>query len=257
MFSRILLFLTCLSFSSCYAQVDYSLIENWNSYVIPTNPDTLRKYNNSPNEWEVYLNGNKVMVSNTGRESKKAPLPFEIKPSKAEQYNMAGKRSVLKVDDGYLVGFYRGEWGGHLYWFSNNGKSHYWISDDEIVQLIQADGMNYAIQGLDHMSISEGSVISITKFKEKWRSKEYTKLPSAPYAIALDVSNNFIVLTSQNLIKIDKGAGITTLVEKGIWSNYLYPNSMVINGDILYAGMRSGVFKYNMLTKKQEWLLNY
>jgi len=46
---------------------------------------------------------------------------------------------VLEVEDGYLVGFHGGEFGGDLYWFSKNGQKKYKISGDNIVQFIKRD----------------------------------------------------------------------------------------------------------------------
>jgi hypothetical protein len=169
---------------------------------------------------------------------------------------MYGKISMLKVDDGYLVGFYRGEWGGSLFWFSKDGKKYYQISDDELVQFIKRNGKNYAIQGLAHLGMSEGGVIKIEKINGKWKSKEYLKLPTAPDAIALD-NDDFIIVTSKSLLKVDNNIKISVLIDRAVWYNGLYPNSIVVKKNIVYAGMRAGVFKYNLTTNKQNWLLNY
>ena len=117
------------------------------------------------------------------------------------------------------------------------------------------DNKIYAIEGLAHLSMSEGSIVEIKKDNGKWTSKEYLKLPSAPEAIELDSKNNFIIVTSSSLLSIDNYNHIDTLIATGMWDSYLYPNSLVNQNDILFIGMRKGVFKYNLLTKKDEWLL--
>jgi len=251
MLNRIFIILICLSCFSCHAQVDKSLIDNWKSYAIPTNQDTLRKYNYSQNEWSVFIKDNKVHVTKNRLYHDPSIVPFKINSDEKDRL------SILKVEDGYLIGFYRGEWGGHLDYFSKNGKDHYLISGDEIVQFIKKDSKIFAIQGLAHMGMSEGSIIKITKENGKWTSKEYLKLPTAPDAIGLDRNKNFIVITSKSLLKVDSNAKINVLIEQGIWYARLYTNSIVIKDDIVYAGMRAGVYKYNLQTGRQEWLLPY
>ena len=251
--------LICILWSVCYSQENKNLIKNWQSYTIPTNQDTLRKYNYSNAEWAVSLRNDSIYagkyIERSGYDLSK--LPFKINPDTKEKKEMYGKISLLKVEDGYLVGFYHGEWGGSLFWFSSDGKKYYKISNDEIVQFITRDGRNYAIQGLAHLSMSEGSIILIGNEKGKRTSGEFLKLPTAPDAIALDNHHDFIVITSKSLLRIDGNNKISILIDRGIWYDGLYTNSMVIKDNIIYAGMRAGVFKYNLSTGQQNWLLPY
>jgi hypothetical protein len=256
---RIATILFCLGLYSCNSDgnrdliKNNDLIKNWNSYPMPSNADTLRKYDYSPKEWTVFIKNDQVHVTTALATNDQLKLPINIE----QEADSKTKISFLSVDDGYLIGFYRGEWGGHLKWFSKDGKHNYLISDDEIVQFIKRDGKNYAIQGLAHMTISEGSIINIEKNNGKWGAKEYLKLPTAPDAIAIDRNNNFIIITSKSLLKVGTDSKIVTLKEKGIWYNQLYTNSMVIKDDVIYAGMRAGVYKYNLLNNKEAWLLPY
>jgi hypothetical protein len=229
-------------------------IKFWKSYPVPTNPDTLQKYNSDPNNWIVSIDSNEIYVINKSRNTPSDTLPFAIKPTKEEQRMFVGKRSILKVVDGYLVGFNRGEWGGSLYWFSDDGAKRYKISNDQIVQFKKRDNKIYAIEGLAHMSLSEGSIIEIKKENEKWTSFVYQKLPTAPDAIELDSKNNFIIVTSSSLLSVDINKNTDILIATGMW-DYLSPGSLVIKNDIVFIGMRKGVFKYNLVTKKEEWLL--
>jgi hypothetical protein len=131
--------------------VDRSLVDNWKSYPIPTSQDTLGKYNDLRNEYRVIIKDNMVHVSKTLLDDDRSIIPFKIK--KQKEFQMMGRLSATPVDDGYLVGFYRGEWGGHLYWFSKDGEDHYQISDDEIVQFIKHHEKIFAIQGLAHCQL--------------------------------------------------------------------------------------------------------
>ncbi len=252
---KLKLIISLLIFSTSYGQSNLTPITSWKSYNVPTNRDSLSKFNFDPNDWVVSFENQEVYVSSKSKYSVKSILPFEIKPSDEEKHIFRGKRSVLKVDDGFLVGFYRGEWGGNLYWFSKDGASKYKISNDEIVDFKIRDNKIYAIEGLSHLSTSEGSIVEIKKQNDKWTTVEYLKLPFAPDAFELDSKNNFVIITSTSLISVDTSKNIDTLISIGIWDIFLYPNSLVIQNDTLFVGMRKGVFKYNLLTKKEEWLL--
>ena len=248
-----ILLLFCIFCSSCRTRTDKSFINNWVSYPIKANLDSLHISNNSPNDWYIYLKNDSVRVIDF--KNHKAPsLPFVIKADSNKKI-LRGDLSILKVNDGYLIGSYRGEWGGGLYWFSSNGDKSYMISGDEIVQFLKKGDEIYAIQGLAHLFMSEGSIISIEKIKNTWTAKQVLKLPTAPYAAALDSKQNFIVITSKSLFKIDENFSTTILIDSGIWYRALYPNSLIVKNDIIYAGMRACVYKYNLVSKKQEWLL--
>jgi hypothetical protein len=56
------------------------------------------------------------------------------------------------------------------------------------------------------------------------------------------------------LLSVDINKNTDTLIATGMW-DYLSPGSLVIKNDIVFIGMRKGVFKYNLVTKKEEWLL--
>lgn len=264
-------------------QTDKIFLKNWKSYPIPTDPDTIQMYNWDKNDWVVYLDGNEIMVDDIRNkwEDLRAKPPFEIKQSKRSNTTnisapLAGLVDVVNVQDGFLIGFNRGEWGGELYWFSKDGEKRYEISKHQIVKFIERDNKIYAIAGLAHLGMSDGSIIEIEKKKRKWVAKEFLELPAAPYAVQSDSKDNFVIITSPGLFSIDKKANMDTLSinalplpenidewtknafytfgARGLWGQ-LYPNSMVIQNDIIYVGMRKGVYKFDLATKNEEWLL--
>ena len=258
---------------SCFGQKKMTFLKNWKSYPVPTNADTLYKYGFAKNDWFVYFDGNNIRADRAGNyENSRVKLPFEITQSNSDVINiaapLAGLIDTVAVEDGYLAGFNRGEWGGELYWFSKNGEKRYKISDDQIVQFIRRDNKIYAIAGLSHLGLTIGNIIEIEKNGRKWIAKEYLKLPSAPDAVQLDSKGNFIIVTDRgsfskdgnfseippSLFSIDRDANIDTLVKAGMWGG-LYPSSMVIQNDVVYIGMRKGVYKFDLATKKDEWLL--
>lgn len=180
----------------------------------------------------------------------KTPTPKSY--SKTEEFS--GKKSFIKVKNGYLVAFWRGEFGASLFWFSNEGSTYYKVNGASAVQFIKRGNEVYAINGLAHLNMSSGSILKISFENKKWVASDYLELPFAPYAISLDSNNDFIIVTSNNLIKITRKKGIETLLKTDFWQG-LYPTSSVIEGDYIYIGMRKGVYKFNLRTKASEWLL--
>lgn len=244
------LFFVLIAINSVAQRVEIS-IKSWKSYPIPLNEDTLIRYNHSKIWWKVIYKGNEVFAYNNYYENDDDPLPFKTVPNQTEQVlKLKGQRRVLKVDDGYLVGMYYGEWGGKVYWYANDGLSHKLIGGNKIVKFLKAGSRVYALDGYD-------KIIELKKNKEEWVVEDFVKLPSYqyPYAIAADNEDNFIVFTSQSLLKIDKERVITDIIVNGFWNKYLGPSSMVIRNNVVYAGMGGGIFKYNLVTKKKEWLM--
>jgi len=246
---------------SAFRQEDTTFLKNWKNYPVPKDEKTIVKYNSVPNDWFVYFDGDEIRVDDVRykRRSKINELPFKLEQSNGNIIGItppfAEVRDVVEVDDGYLAGFNGGEWGGELHWFSKNGKERYKISGHQIAQFIKRDNKVYAIEGLSHLGMSRGSIIEIEKKHGKWAAKEFLKLPAAPNAVQLDSKDNFIVVTSSSLLSVDKNVKINTLIKNGMWNIYLYPSSMVIQNDVVYIGMRKGVYKFDLTTKKDEWLL--
>jgi hypothetical protein len=267
---------------STFGQENLTFLKNWKSYPVPTTDEVennMQEYNHSENNWAVYFDEDEIRVDDIRnyKIDTRTKLPFIIRQSNSNMINisapLAGLIDAIEVEDGYLVGFNRGEWGGELYWFSKNGKERYEISGHQIVQFIERDNKIYAIEGLAHLRLSGGSIIEIKKQKRQWVAKEFLKLSTAPRAIQLDSKGNFIVVTfgtnrsfdkksgSVNinaipgLFSIDRNSNIDTLVKGAMWGDYLYPSSMVIQNDVVYIGMRRGVYKFDLAAKKDEWLL--
>jgi len=245
-----LIVLFCLSALSCNAQTG-DLVSSLTSYPIPTNRDSITSLVTFHKRCMVSIKEGKVYAEDYKLSKKESLLPFVVK--KGGDIRLRGTESVLKVDDGYLVGFNGGEWGGDLYWFSADGSAHYKISGNNIIQFIKNGDSIYVIEGLAHLSLSEGSIMQIKKINNKWLAFTYAILPTAPEVAVLDGKGNFIIATDRSLLQVDNKASIKTLVEKGIWY-YANPTSMVVTDDAIFIGMQGGVFKYNLITARKEFL---
>lgn len=233
-------------------------------------------------EWSVSVRDGKIHVHHYKSTVLAGdPLPFTI--PKRPIFN--GSRSVLKTDDGFLVGFDAGEWGGGLWWFSGNGADSYNISGENIIKLVDIDGTPIAIVGLAHLILNYGAVEELARYpkakaewfirppginsgdapaptagirekdKKKWSIKRSFSLDSAPYITTPDNKGGLLIITDKGLSRYYKGA------IKLLHSSYyepLYPNSIAISPkDIIFIGMRYAIVKLtpNSGGYTESWLV--
>jgi hypothetical protein len=211
--------------------------------------------NYSEHEWHVYSERGNVLGKLT-REG--LPQKGERPNFSARTLGMSGALSFARVRDGWLIGFNQGEFGAALYWFSPDGKRKYKVSDHQIVDFFSfADGI-YAIEGLAHLGMSDGSVIRIAKPepKARWRAETVTKLPFAPYATSVCRDGAILITLSDSIVRVGPDHKPATLLSDPPWSG-LYPNSSVLSPDEqkLYIGMRQFVGEFDLRTRKLRLLI--
>ena len=214
-----------------------------------------RRANAAEFEWRVYRQ-NRVPCARLFDEStERYPDRPDFLPKTG---TFSGPSACVKVEDGWLVGYNRGEWGGSLWWFSPDGKREYKISNHQIVDFIMMPDGIRAIEGLAHMGISEGSVIRITRptAETRWRASVETRLPFAPYAVSLHHNNDLLITLSDSLVLVGANHKVRTLLIGNPWGG-LYPNSSILtlNGQILYIGMRQFVGEFDLRTGRLRFLL--
>ncbi len=245
----VFLFASC-SFGQRFKK-DTSKITSWKSHKVPKNQKEFLKYNYDLDGWNVFIENKVVKVKRFSTKTTDSTLKALLNINKDGKTDL----SYIKGEDGYLVGLNHGEFGGEIRWYSNEGKIIKSKKGLKIRQFIKRDSEIYAIQGLNHMGLSYGSIITVRYSNKEYFPEEYLKLPNAPEAAILDSNNTFWIITSQSILSVKPDKTIQIILNHCFWQNGLYPNSIVLNNNVIYAGMRGGVFKYNLKTKKQEWLL--
>lgn len=223
----------------------------------PPTKKQAEKLNHSAEDYEVFFNkDNKVEYRDyEPRKVKGAELPFEIRPKKEDIYFFGGRQVNLKVDTGWLVGFDKGEWGGNLFWFNEDGSNYQKIAFGNIKNLFAIDGQIFVTEGLAHLSMSDGQIFKVEKKNNEWSIEKKVDLPDAPYATTLTKDNEFLIVTSKGLLKVNKEFKIETLIAEGFWSIYLYPNTILVEGQNIFIGMRGGVLRTQIdKVENQQWL---
>lgn len=240
-------------------------VAQWQEVSVPPETDRdahrvwLYAANYSDKTWRVFVERDRICAQLTTEPSERQQERPKFTP-KTDRFTDAS--IFAHVDDGWLVAFNEGEFGAALYWFSLDGKHSYEVSHHQVVDFfVLPDGRLYAIEGLSHMAIDEGSIIKITRSEPtgRWQASTVTRLPGAPYAISVRRDGTMFVVLSDALVSISARYEINTLLlPNAPWgSGGLYPDSSVLSPDEqkLYIGMRQFVGEFDIATKKLRLLI--
>jgi hypothetical protein len=247
----------------------HPLPDRWKLYAMPAErSEEWMKANHSDREWQVFLVDAKLKIEKARERSRNSDIPEgDIRPFKiVPALDMGGYRPsmadhFLKVEDGWILGFNAGEFGGGLYWFDVNGKSRYRlelgkdesaISPDNVHELISYKDSVLAFEGLAHLLSSEGKVVKATRQADgKWKAELFAKLPGAPYVVVKEKEESWVVVTSGSALRLKSDGKLEELVKMNFIS-LLYPSSMVKAPDgALYIGMRH--FVARLLPEKNSY----
>jgi hypothetical protein len=236
-------------------------ITRWQEVTIPPeSPRGAREAwfyaaNCSPLEWRVFVQDNIPSATYNKDVRKKRPKQCNFVPEAGEFHEAS---AFFAVDDGWLVGFNQGEFGAALYWFSTDGKLSYEISNHQVVDFFSLSNGIYAIEGLAHMTMSEGSVIRISRQNagDTWQATSVVKLPYAPYAVSIRRDGTMLITLSDSLVSVNQNSCIHTLLPRAPWGQF-YPNSSIISPDgrLLYIGMRQFVGEFDLTTNTLRLLI--
>lgn len=237
------------------------VVTTWQEVDVPAVSDPATRMvwfsaaNRSNNEWHVYMEGGRTRAAL----AKEAPEPRSARPTFIPTAGQLQNASAFAtVDDGWLVGFNQGEFGAALYWFSTDGKQSYKISSHQVVDFFSRPDGIHAIEGLAHLSASEGSVIRIARPKagSRWQASSVAPLPFAPYAVSAPRDGAALITLSDSLVSFGADRKIQTLLANAPWGA-LFPSSSVLSpdGQKLYIGMRQFVGEFDLTTKKLRLLI--
>ena len=225
--------------------------------------------NGSSADWSVFMRQGQPSVTlevvRTGpddyRRRNTRALPFQIKPS----HDFSGVKLAAKVDDGWIVGFNRGEWGGSLWWFSPDGGKHYKVSDDEVDQLLVTDtgvvGLTTLIYyiSLEHPNPKTGEVLRLVKSaRGTWQAVNYVYLSDAPEVAMQDADGSLVIVASHELLRVDRNRHVEVLLADGFWGALQLTVTSIIRDTAgnYFVGMRAGVTRIRRAGKsfQADWL---
>lgn len=112
------------------------------------------------------------------------------------------KMRGVKVDDGYLVGSNRGEWGGEIAYVNRAGKARILLPlNAEAIYRTKAGIV--AVTGLAHMTFNSGCLFRISKTAEgEWSASKWRVLPGAPRVSRLLKDGNLFISCHGGMVLI-------------------------------------------------------
>ena len=229
-------------------------VQKWKKYDLPSDEDVL-KYNSTGIGWLILLDpsGQVIAQNNIAKFPSVDTLPFKIPYDTTKVYSWRGFQTVKKVDNGFLVGFNKGEFGGSLHWYSEKGDSTYQISRGNVDYIFEYKRNIYMVSGLFHMVTDHGVINEMKFIKSKWKIDGGFELPSKSFII-MPYKDRILFITTKTILFFDGTDNFDLVKKDGFW-DVLYPQSAVIVNDDLFIGMRGGVYKINLNTKNEEWLM--
>src|SRR5262249_34244669 len=107
--------------------------------------------------WKITSDGDEVHVTQLAPStSEKPPLPSMFK---LEPVLQRGRRQVLAMDDGWLIGVDAGEWGGGLWLTNSDGSVSKEIIKDNVRVIVPLGSEFLVLTGLAHLSLDHGTVL--------------------------------------------------------------------------------------------------
>ena len=251
--------------------------DGWMVYPTPK-PDACewRRANYSDRQWRVRLDNGRLVIepASTPRPKTVATPAFDIPPvPEVPAGHVPCDDCVLRVADGWLVGFNRGEWGGGLWWTNPQGRNAKPINRGErcagirdagpplstredlfrtrqlsnIVSVRRGYTHAFAFAGIVYYG-DTGSLSRIERRDGTWQACVVRNLEATPETLVEDAPENWLVLVAARtepperpgaLIRVDSAGQVQRLAEPAFSArSILFPNSMVKLPDgTLYVGM--------------------
>jgi hypothetical protein len=231
----------------------------WSLYPKPASesPDMLCG-NYSKRSWFVSLEGGQLKTeSRSEDEYRKDALPFKISLKKNQGDGIGGRRFAYQLNDGWLVGFNRGEFGGSLWWFSPDGEQHRKLANENVQYFVKLSEDILVLTGLAHLGLAEGKVLRVSKSESgDYKAQVLVDLDGEPYAFIQESQYSLLIITTAGLRRVKASGSVERLAETDY--GILYPTSMVLaeNG-VIYVGMRHYVTRLTPTQSgyQEEWLV--
>ncbi len=230
-------------------------VTKWKEVPIPARSSyeahgvLMQRANFSPVEWTVEGHEKTVraVLSNGNNETPEADRPsFSMEIPLGSRPSVAPAQ-VLKVNNGWLAGYNRGEFGAALWWYATDGKQRYQISDHQVNQFIVHKERIFAVEGLAHLGADDGSLIEIRRNGNQWTADTFVDLPGCGQAITILNDDRFCIATMSMLLAVSLDKKMEILIPRAEWA-WLPVNSITVDAksENVYIGMRQFVARYNL-----------
>ena len=240
----------------------------------------------STRDWRVRLADGRLVIERNDDVAPDPTLPVFQIPA-AEKKAWTCPECVMRVEDGILVGFNGGEFGGRLWWTDGSGGNAYAVPHigrcrdiadtgrpsppfraENVKALVRSGGRIFVMTGLTFFGPHQGEFSLVERSQGKWQTCLARNLEGEPIAQTADGADSWFVMTDIGLVHVDvHGAmrkfGSFSLIEEGF-----YPSSMVKLADgTLYTAARHfvarltpepyGVYREELFVPKERPEFDY
>jgi hypothetical protein len=205
----------------------------WVEAPAPSQNNSLQCANYSRHEWSVERSNGINVYDSAVDKRPGVVLPSGLVRTK----EMIGKPTAQKVDDGWLVGFDAGEFGGGLWWADQSGQHTKKLTGEHVVAFVPRGDAVLVFTGLAHLFTDKGNIYSFTA-KEPGGLALIANLGSAPSAATIEDARTVLVATHIGVLRLTTDNRLEKLYENRAME-LLYPNSIIEDaaGNIV-VGMR-------------------
>lgn len=184
-------------------------------------------------------------------ETSAAKVPLLLASRMSEDHARTVKY-VFEADDGWVVMFDHGEFGGGIEWYARAGGPPRSVfvgpreRDDFVPQNVNralaADGVIYVLQGIAHMGISEGQLAKIWREHDHFTSHVIARYASEPVDWIRRDDGNWFVATWNAIWETREGAPSTVVANLPDVMQYPTSLARAANGTF-FVGTRGGVVR--------------
>ncbi len=211
--------------------------------------------NRSPREWVASEAGGQVVLAPQPRRrdgpALEPDLWASLRRAGFSDREVRGLAHRVSVDDGWIAGFNRGEFGGGLWWVGRGGERrelavHHGpgFHPENVQALVTVGPRVLALEGLDHTAVNEGSAVWVERHDDGWRARLLVDLGAAPFGIVPDGPGTWIVGTVARLVRLTAAGEVTALADLPRGLAWLYPRSLAREGrGPLYIAARHHVLR--------------
>jgi hypothetical protein len=176
------------------------------------------------------------------------PLPFAFRPA-----GSTGARRVLQLQNGWLVGFNHGEFGGSLWWVDSSGTRSTQLLDDNVTKIHRILGHIYVFTNVYGKSDRGGAIY---EFDKEGKIRNHTDFTSAPREFVQETSNSFLVVGGEGVFRVNTSLQSKQLSQQDL--SGFSPNSIAIGPDqTIYIGLNCFVLRLisEGASYREQWLV--
>lgn len=217
----------------------------WISTAEPTGQfeehSKLFEANHSGHEWRVSAHTGQLEIRDDGNRTHEESSVFP--PHFHRTKDMIGRARTVRAGADWLIGFDAGEFGGGLWWASQDGKRTKLLTRENVQAFVPRNKDVLVFTGLSHMGYDRGAAYLFHPTNDGGKITRIADLDSAPSAALLENNGSVLIAVSNGVVTLLPDGNVVRLYKQEEMP-ILYPNSVAGDEtDAIFVGMRFYVLR--------------